>query len=78
MTITASTPNLNVQVSYFSLDLILTLTFKMLTLHQSQVPVPTTARTTGIDTSSLVPDAFYGVGMLIWVRWIGVLYVFVF
>jgi hypothetical protein len=53
---------------YFFFDLIPTLT---LTLHQ--VPTPNTC----LDTCS-VRDAFYGVGMLIWVRLIGVLCAFIF
>jgi hypothetical protein len=50
-------------------DLILTLT---LTLHHFQVP------TSNAWFDSLIPDAFYGVGKLIWVRLIGVLCTFIF
>ena len=48
---------------YFFLGLILSLTLTALTL---QAPAPTTASTC-CDTSSLVPTAFHGVGMFIWV-----------
>ena len=72
-TFAASTPN--VQVSNILNLSILILTLTLTLSHQFQVPIPTTANTC-FDTSS-VPDAFYGVGMLIWVRLIGVLYAFV-
>jgi hypothetical protein len=50
---------------------------KTLTLHQFQVPIPTTA-STSFDTSSLVPGALHRVGMLLWVSLIGILYAFVY
>ena len=65
-----------VQVSVFSPIYFVTY-FKPLILHQFQVPIPTTASSC-FDTSFLVPGAFYGVRMLIWVRLIGILHAFVF
>ena len=50
----------------FFLGLILRLTLTALTLHQFQAPTPTTA-STNFDTFSIVPSAFHGVGMFIWV-----------
>ena len=65
-----------VQVSVFS-PIYFDTYFKPLILHQFQVPIPTTASSC-FDTSFLVPGAFYGVRMLIWVRLIGILHAFVF
>ena len=49
---------------------------KTLTFPQFQVPIPSNASTC-FDTS-LVPNALYGFGVLVWVRFLRVLYVFVF
>ena len=65
--ITVANPNVQVSYTYSS---ILTLT---LTLYQFQIPNPNT-----VPFYCTVADAFYGVGMLIWVRVISILCTFIF